>query len=469
MRFGPLVPLLLSAGLAIGAVGAVAACAEDPFPAGRVVVLGMDGLEYQALHRYADRLPTFSRFFAEGAHAEMEVTSPIMSPIVWTTMASGYPAEVHGVGGWTNGRGRSFTGADVRVERVWDVVSASGGEALVAGWLMTWPAPILRGQVLTDRFVWSQPMSRDNSVEDHETDRDATTYPDRLASLAATLVPDAAWLAASPLAYQVEAYGAPSHPLRRDETHVRVFETLWPTSDAALGVVYVNGADQVSHLYWPFQDPEVQRTIRSDPTAHKQQVDELLRRHPRQAKPPYWEKGVTGAELAEASRWVPDYYVYLDGVLDRVWRLVGPDTTLVLLSDHGFQCSSSKPLVVGGHRGGAVFAAVGPRVKARSAGKAHVLDVAPTLYALLGLPAAADMPGRVLDELFDVAPLAPLDTRTLERGVVEVGDGESAGDDALRSQLEALGYLDAEGRPNAAIGESRRSTNVVVDDKAQPR
>jgi hypothetical protein len=53
--------------------------------------------------------------------------------------------------------------------------------------------------------------------------------------------------------------------------------------------------------------------------------------------------------------------------------------------------------------------------------------------------------------------------------VVEVGDGESAGDDALRSQLEALGYLDAEGRPNAAIGESRRSTNVVVDDKAQPR
>lgn len=163
---------------------------------------------------------------------------------------------------------------------------------------------------------------------------------------------------------------------------------------------------------------------------------------------------------------MPDYYVYLDGVLDRVWTLVGPDTTLVLLSDHGFQCSSTKPLVVGGHRGVAVFAAVGPRVKARARGEAHVFDVAPTLYALLGLPAADDMPGHVLHDLFDVEEPPRIASRVLQRGAIEVGEGESAGDDALRSQLEALGYLDESGRPNAAIGESRRNTIIVVDDKA---
>jgi hypothetical protein len=451
---------------ALVVLSTLACGSEDVVPPGRVVVLGFDGLEYSALRRYAGQLPTFSRFLAEGAHAEMEVTTPIMSPIVWTTMASGYPAEVHGVGGWTNGRGKSFTGADVRVERVWDAVSAAGRPALVAGWLMTWPASILHGNVLTDRFVWSHPMSRDSAREDIEEHPEATTYPDHLADLAGELVPDDAWLAASPLAYQVAAYGAPSHPLRRDETHVRVFEALWADANAPLSVLYLNGADQVSHLYWPFQDRDSQRIIRMDATAHKRQVDELLRRHPRQTLPPYGEFGLTAAGLGEAGRWVPDYYVYLDSVLARVWSLVGPETTLILLSDHGFQCSSSKPLVVGGHRGVAVFAAVGPRVKARAAGTAHVFDVAPTLYALLGLPAATDMPGQVLHTLFDVEEQPRIVTRVLQRGAIEVGDGASAGDDALRAQLEALGYLDEEGRPNAAIGESRRNTNVVVDDKA---
>ncbi len=450
--------------LLAGSAGGCASQAEAPSE--RVVVVGFDGLDYGALERYASRLPTFRRFLAEGAHAEMQVTSPIMSPIVWTTMASGYPAEVHGVGGWTNGRGRSFTGADVRVQRLWDVVSGAGHESLVAGWLMTWPAPIVRGHSLSDRFVWSHPMSRDNAREDFEEEREATTYPDSLGTLASELMPDAEWLAASPLAYQIAAYGAPSHPLGRDETHTRVFEALWPESDAALSVLYLNGADQVSHLYWPFQDPDAQRAIRLDPTAHKRQVDDLQRRHPNQTLPPYGETGLTAADLGEAARWVPDYYVYLDGVLDRVWTLVGPDTTLVLLSDHGFQCSSTKPLVVGGHRGVAVFAAVGPRVRARARGEAHVFDVAPTLYALLGLPAAEDMPGHVLHDLFDVEEQPRIASRVLQRGAIEVGEGESAGDDALRSQLEALGYLDESGRPNAAIGESRRNTNVVVDDKA---
>ena len=47
-----------------------------------------------------------SRRVIEGVRARMATTMPIMSPIIWTTLASGYPAETHGVGGWTNGKGR---------------------------------------------------------------------------------------------------------------------------------------------------------------------------------------------------------------------------------------------------------------------------------------------------------------------------------------------------------------------------
>ena len=419
----------------------------------RVVVFGVDGLEYDALHRYAVDLPNFTRLLREGTHAEMEVTTPIMSPILWTTLASGYPAEVHGVGGWTNGEGRSFTGADVRVQRVWDALSAEGRPSVVAGWLMTWPAPIVPGAMLSDRFVWSQPMSQRGEVSEDRLER--AVYPDALSPRALGWVPEPAWLAASPLGYQVEAYGGPSHPLRRDELHVRAFEALWPESDADFGALYLNGADQVSHLYWPFADPESQKRLRADPGAHKREVDAWMLAHPGRPLPPWGEVGITAENLTEASAWVRDYYVYLDGVLGRVIATVGPDTTLIVCSDHGFQVSTSWPLVDGQHRGVAVFAARGPRVREGVVARMHVFDVAPTVYALLGLPGGQDMPGEVREDLFDVRALPSIATRTLERGAIAVGSGGGAGDEALRRQLQALGYLDAAGLPTSAIGESR--------------
>ena len=65
--------------------------------------------------------------------------------------------------------------------------------------------------------------------------------------------------------YQVEEYGAPFHPMLRDELHVRVFEQQWADSEADLGLVYINGADQVSHLYWPYADEGAAKLMELQP------------------------------------------------------------------------------------------------------------------------------------------------------------------------------------------------------------
>jgi hypothetical protein len=359
------------------------------------------------------------------------------------------------VGGWTNARGRPYTGADVRVERVWDALSARGEASVVSGWLMTWPATPLPGAMLTERFVWSYPMNKDPDepvLDARETW--ATTAPDSLATLAEELRPDDAWLDAHPLAYQVHAYGAPYHPLPRDETHVRVFEALWPRANARFGAVYVNGADQVSHLYWPFVDDHVRDVLRADPLAR---VHALAARPPMQQGPAPYDGPMDAVAIDEAARWVPDYYAYMDAVLGRVSALLDADTTLVVCSDHGFRVSDAQPLVNGGHRGVAVLLARGRSVRAGARAQAHVHDLAPTFYALLGVPAAADMPGRVLTDLFDVQPLVPVATRTLARVAVEVAAGaDDLADRQLRDQLEALGYIDAEGKPRTDVGASRQ-------------
>lgn len=429
---------------------------------GRVVVLGLDGLEYAMLDRLIAEgdLPNFERVMAEGARADLTITTPIMSPILWTTAASGYAAEDHGIGGWTTGRGHGFSGADVRTMRVWDAVSAAGDASVVSGWLMTWPATPLRGSMLSERFVWSFPMNKDpnerSAVAQVEAPRelDATTFPESLAARASALRPDDAWVAASPLGYQVQEYGAPFHPLLRDETHVRVFEALWPEADARFGAVYLNGADQVSHLYWPFADPVTRDAIHRDPAAHTAAAQAAAR--PGRRPPPYAD-GIDAAELEQAARYVPDYYRYLDGVLGRVVALLDEDTTLIVMSDHGFRTSSAQPLINGSHNEVAVFLAWGDRVKP-GRGAVHIFDVAPTIYALLGLPAAADMPGKVATDLFDVAPQAPVPTRKLERAPVEVGAGDQGVADAqLREQLQALGYIDENGLPETNIGGSRKT------------
>ncbi len=80
-------------------------------------------------------------------------------------------------------------------------------------------------------------------------------------------------------------------------------------------------------------------------------------------------------------------------------------------------------------------------------GACSVLDVTPTLLALLGMPAARDMDGRVLDELFDPAAGSRdhgwIETYGAGEKLPIVGQGLEEGRDAeLRGRLRSLGYID---------------------------
>ncbi len=390
----------------------------------RVVVVGLDGLDGVLLDRMieAGALPTFATLAREGLRADLSVPEPIMSPILWTTMASGYPAEVHGVGGWARPDGVAYTGADVRVARIWDRLASRGEASVVCGWLMTWPAAPIPGALLSDRFAWTPPMDRaasSDAAPPGPVDAWGLASPDALLPLAETQVPTAAWLAASPLGAQVAEASRPGfvHPYARDEAQARVFEALWPRVGARFGAVYLAMGDQVSHLHW------------TDPTPS-----------------------------AVPSGRVPDVYRVLDGVVQRVRALLDADTTLVVVSDHGFRGGGGEGAAVGQHRTPAVLLAAGPAV--RGAGvrdSLDVLDVAPTLAAVLGLPEATDTPGRVREDLFRVADArGTVDSHRLDVGGPPDGRDDAApGADALRAQLQALGYLDAAGRP--ATGTSRRA------------
>ena len=87
--------------------------------------------------------------------------------------------------------------------------------------------------------------------------------------------------------------------------------------------------------------------------------------------------------------------------------------------------------------------------------EASILDVAPTLLALLDLPTAQDMPGRVLTEAFDrPRPLRRI--ATYEGGAPDQVAKRESGpvNDTIRKRLESLGYLGGRSSPQ---GERNRA------------
>ena len=422
----------------------------DREPPDRVVVFGIDGLErsFVEAQMAAGALPAFSKLYAQGAVVDLATQSPSSSPAIWTTLASGYAPEVHGVPGWSRADGSVPSGADVRADRIWNRVSQDDQPVVVSGWLMTWPAEQVQGALLSERLVWHKTPDRydpETRVPENllKRRREGATWPADLAEPVARLMPTRAWLSTHRQAWQLESLGRGHHPLPKDETHLRAFERLFDPLEARLGAVYWIGVDPLSHLYWPFVVPEAVATLQRDPSAR--QLAHAT--HPAAAEGsehkyfPWIDAPITQDQLDEGRRWIEDAYAAVDDALARVMALVDPETTtLIVLSDHGFQAGARLPVLDARHRDVGLLAVWGRRARpGGQAAGARLEDVAPTLCALLGVDAGADMPGRTLTTLVDVDPA--------QRGASWVRSDWSpvAAEPvppALQEQLEALGYVE---------------------------
>ena len=63
----------------------------------RVVVIGLDGFDPQMAEKYADRMPNFARLKAQGCHHSLGTSIPSISPVAWSTFATGVDASRHNI------------------------------------------------------------------------------------------------------------------------------------------------------------------------------------------------------------------------------------------------------------------------------------------------------------------------------------------------------------------------------------
>ena len=394
----------LRAGVAAAfALVLAASCRRGDAP-GRVIVFGLDGADPATIDLLLSegKLPHFARLRREGAYAPLQSQKPLLSPVIWTTIATGKTPDVHRIGHFVavNAAGEQLpvTSRMRRVKALWNILTDRQRSSAVVGWWATWPAETIRGSVVTDHFAYHFLM--EDSAQKPEAG--ARTFPPELEK---RIAPDAkppqdvTREELAPFVTVTDEEFAKPFDFESDLSHfkwayatagtyTRIGLRLWKEDRPDDLFVYIEGLDSTSHLF-----------------------GHLFR------------AGNLSGELAEQQRKyghaVEQMYVYADRLVGSVMDAMDSRTTLLVLSDHGFelgrlQDDPSKTRDMRRvselfHRPEGILYMYGYRVKPRTRlQRPTILDVAPTVLALNGLPRASDMPGRVLAEALDVTVLAPV-------------------------------------------------------------
>jgi len=401
----------------------------------RVLLVGWDAADWQMIEPLLAQglMPTLAAFLDRGAAGNLATTRPILSPILWNTIATGKRADAHGVLGFTepdpNGAGiRTTASTSRRTKALWNILTQCGLRSNVIGWYASHPAEPILGAMVSNQIEFrsanEQPLSPlpAHSVFPPDLAEQLAEYrvhPSELDETAVLpFVPDAARVAAQGKHRLGKLLG-----ILAQTASVQAFATgLMARNEWDFTAVYYEGIDRFGHEFMEFHPPKMDGVSQEDFDAYRHCMTGIYRFH--------------------------------DMMLESLLALAGDDTTVVIVSDHGYwndhrrpdpKTSESNP--VAWHRPFGIFAAAGPGI--RVGGRLHggsILDIAPTLLALLGLPAGKDMPGRVLAEVLDGVEVAE---RINSWDQIEGECGMHAASPAVDpsearaalEQLVALGYI----------------------------
>ena len=143
-----------------------------------------------------------------------------------------------------------------------------------------------------------------------------------------------------------------------------------------------------------------------------------------------------------------------DLLLGDLLRAAGPDTSVLLVSDHGFLSGEARPTRTPGitagiaawHRPEGILVASGPlfHTGGQRVRGARLFDLAPTVLHALGLPVGRDLPGRVLETVAArPAPVAWLPSweTTPPSHPLPAAPASPPAQDGVLDDFAALGYV----------------------------
>ncbi len=412
---------------------------------GKVLLVGWDAADWKVIRPLmaAGRMPNISRLVSAGCTAPIATLQPSFSPMLWTSIATGKRPFNHGIHGFmeprTDGRGvQRVTNLSRNCKALWNILGQTGKSSIVVGWWPSYPAEPIHGAMVSDQF---HRVSRDFKL------LPGMVHPPQFGEALAALRLNPEELPRDFLeAFVPRATEVDQQRDRRLHSAARIIAECANIHTAAtwlmdrvawdLCAVYFDAVDHFGHGYMKFNPPRRPAIGEEDFDLYQRVLQAGYELHDK----------MLGTLMGKAA-----------------------GATVILISDHGFHPDHLRPAFIPQlhagpateHRNNGVFAIAGPGIRAGAElPGVGLLDIAPTVLSLFGLPAGADMEGGVVTGAFQ---LPPATGRIPSWEKVEGNDGRHpphmqldpmAASESLE-QLVALGYVE---EPDADHDKAVKST-----------
>ena len=403
----------------------------------KVLLIGWDAADWEVITPLLEEglMPSLDGLINRGVMGNLATLQPILSPMLWNSVATGKFADKHGIHGFIepdpkNGGARPYTSTSRKCKALWNILTQSNLRSNVVGWWASHPAEPINGTVVTNAFGgvkfdpergWRVPQGTIHPAEKSALLARFKIFPSELTE--AHILP---FIPNAPkIEQQSDQRLSTFAKILSDAASIHAVATaLMETEPADFTAVYYDAVDHFSHAFMPYNPPRLEWVREEDFELYKDVVRGAYRFH--------------------------------DMMLERLLQLAGPETTIILCSDHGFESGAKRPRATPRepagpavwHRQYGILVMAGPGIKhdERIYG-ASLIDITPTVLTIFDLPIGEDMDGRPLLEAFEIPP----ETKTIKSWESVPGDsGMHSGDQELdpdqaqelMQQFAALGYIE---------------------------
>ncbi len=417
----------------------------------KILLIGWDGADWKVIHSLMDagKMPNLEKFVNQGVAGNLASLYPSYTPMLWTSIATGKRPYKHGIMGFVEpdpvrGGIRPITMLSRKTKAIWNILNQTGMKCNVIGWWPSHPAEPINGVMVSNLY-----QRAEAPFEAPWPMKPGTVHPQRL-------IENIKALRLHPKQLQKElVLNFVPHISEidpdKDKRIVGLFKIIadcTTISRAATAVmhheqwdftaVYFDAIDHFSHGYMTLHPPRLPWVPEKDFRLYNKVV----------------ESG----------------YIYHDILLGLLLKQAGEDTSVIIVSDHGFHSDHLRPKHLpvesagpaAQHRHFGILAMKGPGIKKDELiYGANLLDICPTILTMLGLPVGEDMDGKPLINAFEKPPvievipswdnvqgddgshppdlqLDPVDSQEAINQLVELGYIDQPDDDTKEAEKEAV-------------------------------
>ncbi|MFD2542378.1 alkaline phosphatase family protein [Lacinutrix gracilariae] len=403
----------------------------------KVLLIGWDAADWDVIWPLIAKgeMPALKKLMDKGVYGNMSTMNPPYSPMLWSSVATGKTPDKHGVLGFIelmpNMKGvRPVTTNSRKVKALWNILHHKGYKSNLVGWWPSFPAEPINGVIISDKFqkVNKNPKQKSPIVK-------GTVHPESLSKEIEDLrifpyeITEAHILPCIPNAAKIDqkkdkGLGAFAKILAENSSVHAAATNVMRTTEWDFMAVYYDLIDHFCHSFMKYHPPKLQGVSQEAYDIYKDAVVSA--------------------------------YKIQDMMLERTMELVDDDTTIIVMSDHGFESGHKRILKMPKypaapaleHRQFGMFVAAGPNIKQNEkVFGLGLIDIAPTILHMFDLPIGKDMDGKVALDIFK-EPTKPkyIDSwENVEGDFAQIegtGDTDSLNDQETMQQLVDLGYID---------------------------